>query len=379
MKLIHLSDLHLGKRVNGFSMLEEQSYILEEIIRIIDTEQPDGILIAGDIYDKGVPPAEAVTLLDDFLVQLAQRGLMVILISGNHDSPERVSFGGRLMEHSGIYFAPVYNGAVTPVTLSDSFGPVKIYPLPFLKPAVVRSFFPDANIENYTDALSVSIQAMNVDTGIRNVLVAHQFVTGAKTCDSEGISIGGLDNTDVSVFAPFDYVALGHLHGPQSIGRDTVRYCGTPLKYSFSEVSHQKSVTVAELGAKGEVTIRTVPLVPRRDWREIEGSYMELTDRNYYAGTDLQEDYLHVTLTDESDIPDAVRKLRTIYHNLMVLEYRRAGAEGVSSGVEEIEQKSPMELLEEFYYRQNGCSMDDEQRTYAIRLLESIREEEETQ
>ena len=253
MKLIHLSDLHLGKRVNEFSMLEDQQYILTEILQIIDREKPDGVMIAGDVYDKSVPSAEAVALLDDFLVRLAKRDLQVFLISGNHDSPERMAFGGRLMAQSGVHLAPVYDGKVSPITLTDNYGPVNLYLLPFLKPAHVRRCFPEREILTYTDALAAAIEAMGVDPAQRNVLVTHQFVTGAARCDSEEISVGGTDNVDVSVFEPFDYVALGHIHGPQQVGRETVRYCGTPLKYSFSEAKHQKSVTVVELGEKGAV------------------------------------------------------------------------------------------------------------------------------
>ena len=240
MKFIHLSDLHLGKRVNEFSMLEDQQYILTEILHIIDTEKPDGVLIAGDVYDKSVPSAEAVALLDDFLVRMSKRSLRIFLISGNHDSPERMAFGGRLMESSGVYLAPVYDGKVTPITLIDEYGPVKVYLLPFVKPAHVRRCFPEQEISTYTDALCVAIEAMNVDPVERNVLVTHQFVTGATRCDSEELSVGGTDNVDVSVFESFDYVALGHIHGPQQVSRETVRYCGTPLKYSFSEAGHEK-------------------------------------------------------------------------------------------------------------------------------------------
>ena len=379
MKFIHLSDLHLGKRVNEFSMLEDQQYILTEILHIIDAENPDGVLIAGDVYDKSVPSAEAVALLDDFLVRLSRRNLRVFLISGNHDSPERMAFGGRLMEGSGIHLAPVYNGKVTPVTLTDEYGPVKVYLLPFVKPAHVRRCFPEQEISTYTDALDVAIQAMDVDPTGRNVLVTHQFVTGAARCDSEELSVGGTDNVDVSVFDPFDYVALGHIHGPQQVGRATVRYCGTPLKYSFSEARHQKSVTVVELGAKGSVSVRTVPLVPQRDLVELRGTYEELAFRGFYEGTGYQEDYVHITLTDEEDIPDAVRKLQIIYPYLMKLDYdnKRTRAEIRLDGVEGAERKSPLELLEEFYQQQNGQPMGKEQRAFARTWMERIWEEGE--
>lgn len=378
MKLIHLSDLHLGKRVNEFSMLEDQQYILTEILQIIDREKPDGVMIAGDVYDKSVPSAEAVALLDDFLVRLAKRDLQVFLISGNHDSPERMAFGGRLMTQSGVHLAPVYDGKVSPITLTDNYSPVNLYLLPFLKPAHVRRCFPEREILTYTDALAAAIEAMGVDPAQRNVLVTHQFVTGAARCDSEEISVGGTDNVDVSVFEPFDYVALGHIHGPQQVGRETVRYCGTPLKYSFSEAKHQKSVTVVELGEKGAVSVRTVPLTPMRDLAELRGTYEELTFRGFYQGTSYPRDYVHITLTDEEDIPDAVSKLRIIYPNLMKLDYdnKRTRA-GIVLERAEDQQRSPLELLEEFYEKQNGQPMGEEQRAFAKNLMERIWEENE--
>ena len=378
MKLIHLSDLHLGKRVNEFSMLEDQQYILTEILQIIDREKPDGVMIAGDVYDKSVPSAEAVALLDDFLVRLAKRDLQVFLISGNHDSPERMAFGGRLMAQSGVHLAPVYDGKVSPITLTDEYGPVNLYLLPFLKPAHVRRCFPEREILTYTDALAAAIEAMGVDPAQRNVLVTHQFVTGAARCDSEEISVGGTENVDVSVFGPFDYVALGHIHGPQQVGRETVRYCGTPLKYSFSEAKHQKSVTVVELGEKGAVSVRTVPLTPMRDLAELRGTYEELTFRGFYDGTSYPRDYVHITLTDEEDIPDAVSKLRIIYPNLMKLDYdnKRTRVGIILEGAED-QQRSPLELLEEFYEKQNGQPMGEEQRAFAKSLMERIWEEDE--
>ena len=379
MKFIHLSDLHLGKRVNEFSMLEDQLYILTEILHVIDAEKPDGVLIAGDIYDKSVPSAEAVALLDDFLVRLAKRDLQIFLISGNHDSPERMAFGGRLMEGSGVHLAPVYDGKVRPITLTDAYGAVNFYLLPFVKPSHVRRCFPEREITTYTDALAAAIEAMGVDPAGRNVLVTHQFVTGAARCDSEELSVGGTDNVDASVFDPFDYVALGHIHGPQRVGRETVRYCGTPLKYSFSEASHQKSVTVVELEAKGAVSVRTVPLVPLRDLVELRGTYEELTFRGFYEGTSYQKDYVHITLTDEEDIPDAMRKLQIIYPNLMKLDYdnRRTRAGARLDGAEDAEQKSPLELLEEFYEKQNGQPMGEEQQAFARTWMERIWEEDE--
>ncbi len=377
MRLIHLSDLHLGKRVNEFNMLEDQAYILTEILGIIDQEKPDGIMIAGDVYDKSVPSAEAVQLFDDFLCKLAKREIPVFVISGNHDSPERIAFGGRLMEHSGVYMSPVYHGTVEPVELQDENGKVCVYMLPFIKPAHVRRYFPEEEIVTYTDALRTAIQNMGVDFTARNVLITHQFVTGAMRSESEEISVGGSDNVDATVFDGFDYVALGHIHGPQHIGRETLRYCGTPLKYSVSEANHHKSVTVVELGEKGDVQVRTVPLSPCHDLREIRGSYMELTARNFYEGT-ATDDYLHITLTDEEDIPNAVGKLRAIYPNLMSLTYENKRTKQMNhvGGAEAMEQKTQLELFEEFYEKQNNQPMSEEQKRLSQELIEEIWEGE---
>ena len=375
MKIIHLSDLHLGKRVNEFSMLEDQAYILTKIINVIDEERPDAVILAGDLYDKSVPPAEAVTLLDDFLVRLVKRRVQVFVISGNHDSPERVAFAGRLIEQSGVHLSPVYNGTVTPITLEDDFGPVNFYLLPFVKPAHVRRFFPEQEIASYTDAVRTAVNAMGMDFSRRNVLVTHQFVTGAERSESEEVSVGGADNVDASVFDGIDYVALGHIHGPQNIGSERIRYCGTPLKYSFSEADHSKSVTVAELRKKGTLEIHTVPLIPKRDLRELRGSYLELTARSNYTGTDTK-DYLHITLTDEEDIPDVAAKLRVIYPNLMKLDYdnRRTRSQTAVGAAEDVERKTPLELFGELYEKQNGTTLTEEQKAFSAKLMESIWE-----
>ena len=379
MKLIHLSDIHLGKRVNEFSMLEDQAHILKKILAVVDEEKPNGVLIAGDVYDKSVPSTEAVQLFDDFLVRLAKRKLPVFIISGNHDSPERLSFANRLIDAVGIHLAPVYNGVVEPITLSDEYGPVNVYMLPFIKPAHVRGFFPDTEITSYSDAVAAAIGRMNIDKTQRNVLITHQFVTGAQRSDSEELSVGGTDNIGAEVFCDFDYVALGHIHGPQNMDSGRIRYCGSPLKYSFSEAAQQKSVTVAELKEKGTLEIHTVPLIPRRDMVELKGSYQQLTLREFYENTTYQEDYTHITLTDEEDIPDAVAKLRTVYHNLMKLDYdnTRTRHSAAISGAENVETRSPIDLFAEFYELQNGLPMSAEQTELVASLIEKIWEGEE--
>ena len=376
MKLIHLSDLHIGKRVNEISMIEDQEYILLQILRIIDEESADAVLIAGDVYDKSVPSAEAVTLLDDFLCRLAERKKPVLIISGNHDSPERLAFGNRLLEGSGIHISSVYHGAVESVTLEDAHGEVNFYLLPFIKPAHVKRFYPDETIESYTDACRVAVESMGIDKEKRNVLLTHQFVTGAATCESEEISVGGSDNVDASVFEAFDYVALGHIHGPQNIGTNRIRYCGTPLKYSFSEEQHHKSVTVVNLGPKGRLELQLRPLTPRHDLRSIRGTFEALTDKSFYEGT-ATDDYLQVILTDEEDIPEAVGRLRLIYPNLMKLTYdnTRTRTNHIIDGAADVQRKSPLELFDELYQLQNNQPMTDEQRLFTRELIESIWED----
>ena len=376
MKFAHISDLHLGKRLHEVSLLEDQAYILEEIRAVLREEKPDAVLIAGDVYDKSAPSAEAVRLFDDFLSGLVADGQKAFVISGNHDSAARVAYGGRIMQRSGVYLsASAYDGEVRPVTLTDAYGPVDVYLLPFIKPTHVSLAFPDEKIENYTDALRVAVERMAVDPKRRSVLVAHQFVTGAVRSDSEEISVGGLDNVDVLVFAPFSYVALGHIHRPQNIGSPRVRYSGTPLKYSFSEAGDEKSVTIAELDAKGEVAVRAIPLQPKHDLREIKGTYDELMDKRNYAGT-ATDDYLHITLTDEDDVPEAMGKLRTVYKNVLRLDYDNARTRGgeTIADAPTTETKSPLALMEEFYELRNHRPMSGEQSAYMKDLIEKIWE-----
>lgn len=402
MKFMHLSDLHIGKRVNEFSMLEDQRYILDQILALTDKEKVDGVWIAGDIYDKAVPSAEAVQLFDDFLTELVRRRLQCFLISGNHDSAERIAFGSRLMDRSGVYLSPVFDGTVRVVELEDDYGPLRIYLLPFLKPAHVRQAYPETWVESYQEAMELvlgricgqewaekgdpretetqsdgrqepagKMPSWNPDC--RNVLLAHQFLTGAARCESEEVSVGGLDQISAKLFEAFDYVALGHLHTPQTVGSEHIRYCGTPLKYSFSEARDEKSVTIVEFKAKGELTWHTIPLKPRRDVREIRGTYMELTALETYRGTAV-EDYLHITLTDEEDVPDALGKLRSIYPNIMKLDYDnlRTRSSQSMTAWEELERKNPLELFEEMYRLQNNREMSGEQRKFAEEMIEKI-------
>ena len=377
MKLMHISDLHLGKRVNEFSMIEDQKYILTNIINIIDDLKLDGVIIAGDVYDKSVPSSEAVELFDDFLVRLSKRNLKVFVISGNHDSAERIAFGGRLMDKSGIYMSPVYNGNVEPITLTDNFGEINFYMLPFIKPSNVRRFYADEEIISYTDAVKVAIKAMNIDTSKRNILVTHQFVTGANRTESEEISVGGADNVDATVFSDFDYVALGHIHRSQKCGgSEFIRYSGTMLKYSFSEAKDIKSVTIADIKDKGDISLDFIELTPKRDMVEIKGTYEELTLKSFWENTGYNENYMHITLTDEEDIPDALTKLRVIYKNIMKLDYdnKRTRTANMIDGANNLKEKTPLEHFEEFYELLNGQGLSEEQSSFMTDIIREIWE-----
>ena len=385
MKLIHLSDLHLGKRVNEFSMIEDQKFILLKILQIIDAEKPDGILIAGDVYDKSIASTEAMGLLEDFLLKIAERKIQTFIISGNHDSAERLSFGSKFIDQSGIHISRVYDGRepINPLVLKAGDQEADIYMLPFIKPASVRGAFAEKGIElgtnDYTGMMREVIDEMAVDPDRVNILIAHQFVAGSVTSDSEeltDLSIGGLDNVDPSVFAPFDYVALGHLHGPQRIGRDTIRYAGSPLKYSFSEEHQHKSVTIVEIQGKADIQIRTADLIPMHDMRTIKGKYNDLMARENYEGT-ATDDYIQVILTDEEDVPDAIGKLRDVYSNLMHLSYdntRTRSNQRLDREID-VDHRTPLELFEDLYEQINNQPMNEEQRAFASSQIEKIWEE----
>lgn len=377
MKIIHLADLHIGKRVNEFSMIDDQKYILNQILEIIDKEKPDAVIIAGDVYDKQVPSIEAVELLDSFISDISKRKTTTFIISGNHDSAERLAFGSSLMAMGKIYISPVYNGKISKYTLKNDFGSANFYLLPFVKPSHVKRFFPDEKIESYTDAIKVVVDNLKLDTSKINILIAHQFVTGASRTESEEISVGGLDNVDASVFEDFDYVALGHIHRPQKISTKRIRYCGTPLKYSFSEVNDTKSVSIIEINSKEDFNLRMIPLIPKRDMRKIRGTYEELTTKTSYENTNT-DDYIHVTLTDEFNVADAIQKLRVIYKNIMKLEYdnmRTRESRKINLDDMVIENKNPLEIFSEFYKLQNNKEMNDEQKEIIKKIMEEVWEE----
>lgn len=390
MKFIHISDLHLGKRINEYSMIEDQKFILEQILDIAEREQPQMVLIAGDVYDRSIPSTEALEIFEGFLCRLSDAGHQVYIISGNHDSAERLSFGSRLMEHSGIHMAQAlgkqtFEGRAA-YELEDEHGKIDLYLLPFLKPATLRHALlaagkiteeEAAGIDTYTKAMAAAIAALDVDPDRRNILVSHQFVTGAKRSESEEVMVGGLDNIDGDVFDGFDYVALGHLHGPQTLGeRSQIRYCGSPLKYSFSEVNQKKSVTVVEIGEDRTATIREVPLKPLHEWIDICGTFEQVTGDDFLTQTD-REAYTRITLLDEDDVPDAVGRLKLCYPNMMSMRYdnKRTRQEQDLSHGAELEQRSEMDLFRELFEMQNNMSMNEKQTDLVKKLIEEIKEE----
>lgn len=373
MKLLHLADLHIGKRVNEFSMLEDQRYILKEILEIIDTEKPEVILIAGDVYDKSIPTVEGVTLFDDFLTQLHQRGKTVCLVSGNHDSAERLNFAGNIIKENKIYMAGMYQNPIEKVCLEDEYGKINIYLLPFIKPAMVRKQY--ETVESYHDAVKAVLDDTEVNVSERNILISHQFVINGsempEESDSETKSVGGIDHVDASVFEKFDYVALGHLHGPQKVQRETIRYAGSPLKYSFSEIKQKKSVTLIDMKEKGEVEIVQHPLKPLREMREIKGTLKELLEER--KENENSEDYIHAILTDEEELYDPIGELRAIYPNIMKLDFdnsRTRNEKELEFAQEEERLNQPAELFASFFEMQNGKSMTEKQEMYIRKFLE---------
>ena len=373
MKFLHISDLHIGKRLNEYSLVEDQKYILDQIVEITKQTEVDALLVAGDVYDKSIPSAEAVQIFDEFLTSVAQMGIKTFVISGNHDSAERLSFANRLLSANGIFISSVYNGVVEPICLQDEYGDVNFYLLPFVKPSNVSSFFDD-KIETYTDALACAIEHMNIDNSKRNVILSHPFITGALKSESENISVGGLDNVDARVFDDFDYVALGHIHKPQICVKENIRYCGSPLKYSFSESKDTKVCVLVEMGKKGDVKIDSIPLKPLREMVEIKGKYDDIMARSFYQNTTYQTDFVHITLTDEDDVMDAIGKLRTVYKNIMKLDYdnTRTKTFNLIDADQMIEFKSPQQLFGELYKLQNNRDLNKDEEDYISALITEI-------
>lgn len=376
MRFLHLADLHIGKRVNGFSMIEDQKFVFEQVYNVIENEKIDGIIMAGDIYDKPVPSAEAVKLFDEMLTRLVSINLPIFVISGNHDSAERIGFGSDILSAAKVYMSRVYNGNLQKIELEDDYGKINVYLLPFIKPATVKNIYKEAEIKDYDDALAYVLSQEKIDETKRNVIVSHQFVTGAMRSESEEVSVGGLDNVSVENYEAFDYVALGHIHRAQQMGRESARYAGTLLKYSFSEEKHNKSMTIVDLKEKGNIEIKEIPVKPLHDLKTIKGKFSKITSEEFYKELK-KEDYYRAVLTDEDDILNAIGKLKSIYPNLMSMEYdnTRTRSYSVVDNVETGEAKSPLDYFEEFFEKQNGRKMSEKQRNYLLEILGEAREE----
>lgn len=379
MKILHLADLHIGKKINEFSMIEDQKFILKQILKIIDNIKPDVIIIAGDVYDKTIPTVEAVEVLDNFIFEISKRRINTFIISGNHDSAERLSFGAKILKFGKIYISPVFEGKVSKYTLTDEKGEINFYLLPFLKPVNVKKYFPNEEIISYNDAAKLMVKNMNIDISQRNILIAHQFVTESKESEniSDQINVGGIDNISSNIFDDFDYVALGHIHRAYSIGKNKrVRYCGSPLKYSLSEINVEKSVTVVELDSKNDFKMKTIPLIPLRDMQVIKGSFEEISKKSFYCDMNTKN-FTAITLTDENDVPNALQKLRNIYENILKLDYDNKRTQKYNSiNLEKIEKENPFDIFSEFYELQNNQKMTTEQEEIMKNLIDEIWEME---
>ena len=376
MKILHLADLHIGKIIYEQSLLEDQEYMLKQIEKIIEKEKIEAVLISGDIYDRSIPPADAVEVLDKFLNNLIKiLKVKVFIISGNHDSKERLNFGSKIFENDGLYIQTTYNGKIRKVELDEK---INIYMLPFIKPIELRQYFENEKIETYNDAIKHIIENEKLDKTKINILMAHQFVTNGtinpETCESETINVGGLDNVDVSNFSEFDYVALGHIHGPQKIGEEKIRYSGTMLKYSFSEVNHHKSVVIIEI-KNGKVDFKLEPLIPLRDMRKIQGPIEELLKKENYEGTN-QQDYIKAVITNDEAIYDAIGQIRKIYPNTLSLDILNSKSYNSDMNIEnfeKIKEKSEFELFNDFYEFQNSVRLDEEQSEIIKKVIEKTK------
>lgn len=380
MKLMHISDLHIGKRVNEFSMLEDQEYILNEIIKIAKDENISGIIIAGDVYDKTVPPIEAVDLADEFLTKLVEENISIYMISGNHDSPERLNFGSRIMEKNNLFICGEYDGDLRKIVIEDEYGKLNIYFLPYIKPSIVNNKL-GLETKTYDKSVKEALKVIDIDVESRNILIAHQFVTFGSTVpelsDSETKSLGGIDNVDASVFDKFDYVALGHIHKPQKIGREVIRYSGSPLKYSFSECNHKKSVCIVDFKEKNNCEIKLVPLIPKRDMKQLKTSMEDLKSGNILSSIP-SDTYMHITLTDDEEVIDAISKVREIFKNVMVLDFdNKRNGENLSDTTitsEDLKQKTPKELFVDFFSSQNNVELTESQDEIISNIVNEVLE-----
>lgn len=377
MKFIHLADLHLGKSVAAFPMLEEQrSLLFGQVLPAAQELEPDGVLIAGDVFDRANPSAEALALFDDFLVALNRlpKRPEVFVISGNHDGAERIAYGARILGQSGLHMSPVYDGDIRPVVMHDDYGPLDVYMLPFVRTSTVKDRFPDEEIASENDAVAAAVRHMGIDPARRTVCLAHQFVSGATVSGAEETAVGGLDCVSADIFDGIDYVALGHIHRPQQI-TPAIRYAGSPLKYSFAEVGHKKSLTVVDIRGKGDVSISERPLMPVHDWFDLRGTFRELASEDFRARhPEYAQGYLRITLTDENDIIDGFKSLRAVYPLMMELHYDNARTRALGIGPDATAGlKTDEDFVRQLFGKQNGREMEDREIQFIKKILECDR------
>lgn len=377
MKFAHLADLHIGKRLYEYSLIDNQRDILNKIVELIKKYNLDGVVISGDIYDKSVPPVDAVGIMDEFLSTLVKLDIFIIIIGGNHDSVARLSFGSKILEKSRVFISPVFNGNIEKVELSDQFGSINFYLLPYIRPINVKRVYQDFSGDSFTEALKFVIDRINPDKSMRNVLVAHQFVTGAQKSDSEELYVGGSENVDYTLFDDFDYVALGHLHMPQNVGRDTVRYAGTPLKYSFSEISHKKSMTIVDIKQKGDIQIQEILLNPMCDLVELRGSLNELVSNSIESSVD-KKSFVKITLTDEVLKNNALDILKNFYPCIVSIGYDNSMTKDnkLIRKAEKSEEQEPQQIVEELFVQQNNRAMNADERDLINKLVKKVWERE---
>lgn len=383
MKILHLADLHLGKILQEQSLIEDQEYMLKEIIKIIKNEDIGAVLISGDVYDRSVPPAEAVNLLDNFLkILIKELKIKVFIISGNHDSKDRLGFGSKIFEDEGLYIESKYNGNLRKIEIEDEYGKLNIYMLPFIKPVEVKQYFEDDLENNYNTAINKIIKKEKINKEERNIILVHQFVTAGtvepERSESEVLTLGGIENVDVSNFDDFDYAAIGHVHRPQKIGRDTARYAGTMLKYSFSEINHNKTVPIIDFKEKGNIEINLKELAPIRDMREIKGPIEELLKKENYEKGNIN-DYIKAIITNEETVYDAIGQIRRIYPNTLKLEIRNSktinSVEEQNLNLEKVKKKSELELFSDFYKSQNNVDLDENQKEIIKDIISEVKHE----
>lgn len=383
MKILHLADLHIGKIVLEQSMLEDQKYMLNQIVEKIKEKKIELVLISGDVYDRSVPPSDAVTCLSNFLkVLIKDLKLKVCMIAGNHDSKERLGFGSEIFADDGLFISANYNGSLDKVELEDEYGKINVYMLPYIKPVEIRGFFEEKEISTYHDAVKAVIEKEEINKKERNIILSHQFVTAGneepERSDSETLTLGGTENVDVSCYKDFDYVALGHIHGPQRIGRDTARYAGTMLKYSFSEVNQKKSLAVIEFKEKECLDINLIPLKPIRDMRVIKGPIEELIKEENYKGTN-REDYIRAIITNEEPVYDAIGQIKKVYPNTLRLDIENSkmnsSIEKELSNLDSIKKKDEVELFNEFYNFQHNQNLNETQLDIVKEVVKEVKKE----